>query len=146
MSLNLTIFGQIITFFIFLFLFYKVIWPRIAYILSERKKEIQLSFLNKKEGENILKNAKEQSIVLIHNAKKKAEDIIKAHNEYGKKIIIKSEIKAKELAKNIYKKNQQLILKDKKILENKIRTSIIENSFLIAEKILKSKIGKRRKL
>lgn len=87
MSITLTLIGQSITFFLFVFFCMKVVWPALINIMQEREKRIadgleaaeradkDLELAQKKVSEQ-LKEAKIQAASIVEQANKRATQII----------------------------------------------------------------------
>ena len=87
MNINLTLFGQTITFAIFVWFCMKFIWPPIVQALNDRKKKIADGLaaaerghheheLAEKRAKDVLRGAKEQAAELIAQAHKRADEIV----------------------------------------------------------------------
>ncbi|CAL4317453.1 F0F1 ATP synthase subunit B [Buchnera aphidicola] len=142
MDLNATIFGQSISFILFIWFCMKYVWPKLISTIEIRKKKIIHEFctiekskkkihLMKIESQNILDISKKQALEIIENAK----------NE--KALILE---KAKILAQNEKKKIILQAHEDIKIKTIKIRDDLIkEISYLasiMAQKLIHDAIKK----
>ena len=87
MNINLTLIGQSITFFFFIWFCMKFVWPPIMNALHERRTKIADGLaaaekgqheeeLAKQRASEILKEAKEQAGEIIRNAEKRAGEIV----------------------------------------------------------------------
>ena len=87
MNINLTLFGQSIAFFVFVWFCMKFIWPPVTRALHERKQTIADGLaaaqkgkhdeeLAKKRALETLKEAKEQAAEIIAGAQKRAGEIV----------------------------------------------------------------------
>lgn len=87
MSITLTLIGQSITFFVFVYFCMKVVWPALIKIMQEREKRIadgleaaeradkDLELAQKKVSEQ-LKEAKSQAASIVEQANKRATQIV----------------------------------------------------------------------
>lgn len=87
MNINATVIGQLISFFVFVWICYKYIWPPIVKAMDERKEKIaaglaaaedaQKSLVDAQaRSEDLTKDAKQQSLEIISDAKKRANAMI----------------------------------------------------------------------
>lgn len=95
MNINLTLFGQTITFAIFVWFCMKFIWPPIVQALSDRKKKIADGLaaaerghheheLAEKRAKDVLRGAKEQAAELIAQAHKRADEIVEESKDVAR--------------------------------------------------------------
>lgn len=87
MNINLTLIGQSITFFVFVWFCWKFVWPALIGVMAEREKKIadglqaaeradkDLELAQKKASEQ-LKEAKAQAASIIEQANKRASQIV----------------------------------------------------------------------
>lgn len=87
MNINLTLIGQSITFFVFVWFCWKFVWPALVGVMAEREKKIEdglqaaeradkdLELAQKKATEQ-LKEAKAQAASIIEQANKRASQIV----------------------------------------------------------------------
>jgi len=87
MNINLTLFGQTITFAIFVWFCMKFIWPPIMTALDERKKRIADGLaaaergkheheLGQKRAKELIVEAKDQITEMVHQAQKRSDEIV----------------------------------------------------------------------
>lgn len=87
MNINATLFGQTITFILFVWFCMKFVWPPIMHALHERKTRIADGMaaaerghheheLAEKHAKEVLKKAKDQAAEIITHAQKRASEIV----------------------------------------------------------------------
>ena len=76
MNINATFFAELIAFCIFVFITYRYIWPSMASVLEERRKEIDEGLQAASESKRQLEEAKEESSRVIDAAKSEASTLI----------------------------------------------------------------------
>ncbi|CAL4317519.1 ATP synthase subunit b [Buchnera aphidicola (Eriosoma lanigerum)] len=143
MNLNATIFGQTISFFLFVWFCMKYIWPPIINIIENRQKEIQNNFLliQEKEEELIKKNNEIEK--KLNNARKEAINIIKKANLNKNHIIEQAKKKAIQEEKKIIERSRIQIEIDKKKVYEEIKKQTGLISITIAEKMLQRSINQK---
>ena len=139
-SIDSTFFWQIINFFLLLFIVKKYFKEPISKIINERKQKIEAELVeatkNKKESEQLLKNAEAQinisrkeAIEIVKAAQRKAEE--EAHN------LIKE---ARENRENILKTTELEITKIKNDAKEELGREVKNLAAELAEKIIKEKV------
>jgi len=76
MNINLTLIGQTITFFLFVWFCYKFVWPPLVNALAERKKEIADGLAAAERGKHKQALAEKRSAKVLYEAKGQASEII----------------------------------------------------------------------
>jgi len=95
-SINATLFGQMITFALLVWFTMKYIWPPLFDSLEQRKKKIadglaaaekghEEMHLAEKKAKGVLKDAKVQSSEIVNLAQKRANEIVEASKDTAKK-------------------------------------------------------------
>ncbi|WP_422667479.1 F0F1 ATP synthase subunit B [Buchnera aphidicola] len=146
MNLNATIFGQVISFILFVWFCMKYIWPPIILAIETRQKEINESLLCAKKAQEELQVIKNQISKEIIEAKEKAAIIMnEAHKQ--KVLIIEN---AKNMA---IKESNKILIKTKSEIQmqiidarKKLHKETVDLGLLIAEKIIKQKIKNKETL
>lgn len=151
MNINITLFGQMITFAVFVVITMKYIWPSIMQALADRENKIMQGLQAAEKGEQKLKTAEEfvkrkeaetklHCAKMIMEAKKQSEKIIETAitqaNSKKQEIIesgnIEIERKYLKLVQSLKEQLATLItLGTEKILEKKL--DVVEHQHIIVE-------------
>lgn len=95
MNINLTLIGQTLTFFVFVWFCAKFVWPQLIAVMQEREKKIadglqaaeladkDLELAQKKAAEE-LNSAKEQAAAIVEQANKRATQIVDEAKDQAK--------------------------------------------------------------
>ena len=102
MNINATLFGQMITFTIFVIFTMKFVWPHITKALSDRQKKIADGLAAAERGERSLELAQHKVADLLRDAKIKSSAMIDQANYRANHII--------EDAKNLARDEGELML------------------------------------
>lgn len=86
MNITLTLFMQLITFFVFVLLTMKFIWPKISGALETRRKNIADGIAAADRGRHDLEVTRHKIKELIHEAKAQADTIVEQANQRAHKI------------------------------------------------------------
>ncbi len=87
MNINLTLIGQSITFFVFVWFCMKFIWPPLTNALHERKKRIADGLAAAERGQHEQKLAQERATETLRDSKTQAGDIINQSQKRASEII-----------------------------------------------------------
>jgi F-type H+-transporting ATPase subunit b len=140
-DINATLFGQMITFAIFVWFTFKFVWPMIQSSMDERKRKITDGLDAAKKGHEILKQAEEKSKIYIKEAKDQYADILANANKQANKILDNARIGANnerdEIINAGYKQIEQEVNKVKLDLQKQMAELIING----AEKVLLKSIS-----
>lgn len=147
MHINATIFGQMITFSIFVWVNIKFIWPKILLILNERENKILSGLQAAEQGQLKLKQAeefykqkevetKQYCNLLIMEAKQQAEQILEL-------AIIQAKNKGDEIINDVQVQIQQEKLKIEQELKNNLIDLIIKSTSKIIETSLEPEQHKK---
>ncbi|QFQ32754.1 F0F1 ATP synthase subunit B [Buchnera aphidicola (Aphis fabae)] len=144
MNLNATIFGQAISFFLFVWFCMKYIWPPIILAIETRQKKIEDTLISSKkiEKESLIMQKKMDE--MIKETKEKASLILNEANQ--KKIFILEEARNKAIkeTKKILLNSQIEIDMQFMDARQKLQKEIIDLSILMTEKIIKKNIQENK--
>ncbi|MCG6886983.1 MAG: F0F1 ATP synthase subunit B [Proteobacteria bacterium] len=87
MNINLTLIGQTITFFFFVWFCMRYVWPPIMNALEERKKKIADGLASAERGEHERELAQKRAGETLHEAKQQAQDIINQAHKRANEIV-----------------------------------------------------------
>ncbi|VTX58363.1 F0F1 ATP synthase subunit B [Fusobacterium vincentii] len=139
-SIDSTFFWQIINFFLLLFIVKKYFKEPISKIINERKQKIEAELVeatkNKKESEQLLKNAEAQ----INTSRKEAIEIVKAAQRKAEEEAHNLIKEARENRENILKTTELEVTKIKNDAKEELGREVKNLAAELAEKIIKEKV------
>ncbi|WP_343154259.1 F0F1 ATP synthase subunit B [Buchnera aphidicola] len=140
MNLNATIFGQAISFFLFVWFCMKYIWPPIILAIETRQKKIEDTLVSSKriEQEYLVLQAKMNQ--MLKDTKEKASFILNEANAQKLLILEDAKNKAIEETKKILLNSQSEIDIQMLHARQNLEKEILGLSALMAEKIIKKNI------
>jgi F-type H+-transporting ATPase subunit b len=97
-GINATLFGQMITFLVFILFTMKFVWPPIKQAMSERQKRIADGLASAERSQHELELAKERAAEHIREAKAQAGEIIERANRQGASIVDEAREEARTVA------------------------------------------------
>ncbi len=101
MNINATLFGQAITFAIFVWFTMKYVWPPMMAAMQERQKRISDGLAAADRGARALNEAREESETFLKEAREQAQEILAAANRQANETIEGSKAQAREEGERI---------------------------------------------
>ena len=95
MNINLTLIGQSITFFLFVWFCMKFVWPPVVSALEARRKQIADGLAAADRGKHELELAAKRAVETLHEAKQKAAEIIAQAEKRAAQVVEESKDTAK---------------------------------------------------
>jgi F-type H+-transporting ATPase subunit b len=140
MDINITLFGEMLTFAVLVWATMKYIWPPLTKIMEERQIKIAAGLEAAQQGQYALESAQKNIAGQLHEAKSKVAIILDQANQQANNLIEEGRSKAQsEYAKILAKSKldiEQEINKTKRELQQQTASLVI----IATEKILQQKI------
>ncbi|MGD8785033.1 MAG: F0F1 ATP synthase subunit B [Thioalkalispiraceae bacterium] len=143
MNINLTLIGQSITFFFFIWFCMKFVWPPIMNALHERRKKIAdgLSAAEKGQHEEVL--AKQRAAEILKEAKEQAGEIIRNAEKRAGEIVDEAKNDAKAEGERLVKAAQAEIEQNITRAREELRGKVVSLAVAGAGKVLKKEIDEK---
>ena len=136
MNINLTLIGQSITFFVFVWFCYAYVWPPLVNALTERKKQIADGLAAAEQGQKDFAEAQEKSSAEIEKGKEQAASIIAAAQKRHDEIVEEAKDDAKAEAARIKESALSEIEQEKEKARQDLRDQVAALAVSGAEQIL----------
>lgn len=140
MNINLTLIGQSISFFLFVWFCMKFVWPVIRNMMDEREKQIADGLEAADRAGRDLELAQEKATHQLREAKEQAASIIEQANKRASQIVEEAKDTAREEADRVkaaaHAEVEQEVNRAKEALRAQVATLAIAG----AEKVLESSI------
>ena len=140
MNINLTLFGQMIAFVLFVVFCMKYVWPHIIAAMQERAEKIADGLAAADRASHDLKLAQEKAVEHLKEAKAEAAGIIDAANKRGNQIVDEAKGQAVVEADRIKVSAQAEIDQEVNRAKELLRTQVGALALAGAEKILEASI------
>lgn len=141
MNLNLTLVGQMISFFIFVLFCMKYVWPPIMGALRERQAKIAESLAAAEQGEQRREEAEAEIAKLLQDAKAQAAEIVAAAQKRANQLVEDSKSTARtegeRLIASAHSEIEQEVIGARESLRKQVGTIAIEG----ARKILGAEVN-----
>lgn len=140
MGINITLFGQMITFTVFILFTMKFVWPPIKQAMSEREKRIQDGLASAERASHELELAKEQGAAHIREAKNQAAEIIEKANRQGASLVDEAREEARTVAEREHAAAEARIEQAVSQARAELRREVSELAILGASRILEREV------
>lgn len=140
MNINLTLFGEMITFTLLVWVTVKYIWPPLLSLIAERQQKIAAGLEAAEQGQRALKEAEVKIIAEFKAAKSKSLTLIDQANQKANSLVTESRIQA-ELERNLILAQAKIDLKQEVTkVKGELQRQSVELIMVAVEKLLKQKI------
>ncbi|MBA3661324.1 MAG: F0F1 ATP synthase subunit B [Gammaproteobacteria bacterium] len=144
MDINATIFGQFITFAIFVWFTMKYVWPPVIKTIHDREKKIVSGLQAAEQSKRELEMAEHKAFSVIREAKQQATQIIEQANVHSARLVDEAKGQAKEEGKRIIEMAQGEIEKEiaqaRETLKNKLALLAVTGAEKIIERNLDASV------
>ena len=141
MNINLTLIGQSITFFVFVWFCMKYVWPPIMAALEERKTKIADGLAAADKGKHEEELAKQGAAETLRKAKNEAADIIAHAQKRGSEIVEEAKDAARAEADRLVHAANAEIEQEVNRAREHLRGQVVSLAVAGASKVLKREIN-----
>jgi len=135
-NINLTLFGQSITFIAFIFFCMKYVWPVLISIMEEREKKIADGLQAADRADKDLELAQKKAGETLTGAKQQAADIIEQANKRANQIVEEAKDQARAEGDRLLVKAQADIEQEANRAKEELRSKVAVLALAGAEKVL----------
>ena len=143
MNVTATLFGQMITFVIFVWFIKAYLWEPLTKAMEDRTNKIAQGLAAAEKGQQKILEANEEYTLKIDEAKSKANNIISEAEQKSKSIIEDARLSAKEEALKIAKSSTQQLEQEINAARESLKKDIAELSIICAEKVISKEIDNK---
>ena len=142
MSINLTLLGQAISLFIFVWFCMKYVWPPIINALQEREKRIADGLAAADAGQNKLVEADQRLAELVDEGKHKANEIIVQAQKRGDEILEEAKHAARTEGERLIEAAHAEIERERTQARDRLRQEVAVLALAGAKRILMREVDK----
>lgn len=142
MSLNATLFVQMLCFIAFVVITMKYIWPPITQILEKRRTEIADGLAAAEQGKKDLELAQYKSKEIISDAKAQAQQIIEQANSRANRMVEEAKDQARTEAERLLKLAKEEIEQNYNTAKTELMQNVSQIVVACAEKVLQNEVDK----
>src|SRR5258708_22451730 len=140
MNLNVTLFAQAVTFFLFIIVSVKWVWPIVLRKIEERQKLIADGLAEAERGRSSLADAQKQTEELLRDARARAQEIVAAAEKSATLRIEESKSQAKTEGERLVLSAKAQIDQEGQSANQKLRGQVASPTVSAAEKVLPPKV------
>jgi F-type H+-transporting ATPase subunit b len=140
MDINLTLIGQTITFFVFVWLCYKYIWPPLVNALEERTRKIADGLAAAERGKHEKELAEERARELLREAKAQAGEIISRADKRAAEIIDEAKEDARDEGNRLKSAAQAELEQEVNRVREDLRRHVVDIALAGAGKVLEREV------
>ena len=144
MNITATLFGQMITFVIFVWFIKAYLWEPLTQAMEDRTNKISDGLASAELGEKKIEEANIEYNKIIDDAKQKASDVIAMAQQQSGLMIDDAKATSKKEADKIIALSNQQIGQDLNIAKDTLRKDISRIAISCAEKIIKAEINEEK--
>jgi F-type H+-transporting ATPase subunit b len=141
MNINLTLFGQLLSFVVFVWFTMRFVWTPIMGALETRKKEIAAGLAAAERGQHEQELAEDRAKEVLHEAKAQAAEIVSQAQKRGMEIVDEAKTNARTEGERILTAAKAEIEQESNRAREQLRTKVSELAISGAEKILRKEIN-----
>ena len=142
MNVTATLFGQMITFIVFVWFIKAYLWEPLTQAMDNRSKKISEGLAAAEKGQQKIEQATIEFSTRIDEAKTKASGIITNAESKSKSIVEEARATAKEEAQKIAKTSSQQLEQEINAAREALKADVAALSLLCAEKIISKEVDK----
>jgi F-type H+-transporting ATPase subunit b len=140
MNINLTLFGQMLSFAVFVWFAMKFVWPPIIKSLEERKAKIADGLAAAERGHHEKELAQKRATEAMHEAKAHAAEIVGMAQKRAAEIVDEAKTTARSEGERILIAAHAEIEQETNRVKEQLREQVAELAIAAAEKILTKEI------
>ena len=144
MNINLTLFGQLVTFVIFVMFCMKYVWPHIVGAMEERAEKIAEGLAAADRAGHDLELAQEKAVKRLKEAKEEAAAIVEAAGKRGTQIVEEAKDLARAEGERLKDAAQAEIEQEVNRAREHLRSQVAGLALAGAEKVLAAEIDIQR--
>ena len=143
MNLNVTLFAQAVTFFIFIIVSVKWVWPMVLKKIEERQKLIADGLAEAERGRSSLADAQKQTDTLLREARERAHELVAEAERQAHQRVEEAKQQAKAEADRIVAGAHAQLQQEVQSAKQQLREQVAALAVAGAERILQREVDAR---
>ena len=143
MNLNATLFAQAVSFFLFIYVSVKWVWPMVLRKIEERQKVIAEGLAEAERGRSSLADAQKQSDAVLKEARERAHELVASAEKAASLRIEESKAQAKSEGERLVAAAKAQIEQEVQSAKQQLREQVARLAVAGAEKILQREVDPR---
>ena len=143
MNINLTLFGQTITFIVFVWFCLKFIWPFIMKAMEKRKTQIAEGLAAGERGRHDLELAEQRVVEVIREAKDQAKEILAQAHKRGDEIVEDAKADGRAEGERMLRAAEAEIDQQMNQAREKLRGDVVQLAIQGAQQVLNDEVDEK---
>ena len=143
MNINLTLFGQSVTFIVFVWFCLKFIWPHIIKAMNERKTKIAEGLAAGERGQHEQQLGEQRALEVIREAKDQAKEILTQAHKRGDEIVDDAKGDGRAEGERMLKAAQAEIEQQMNQAREQLRADVVKLALQGAEQVLGGEVDEK---
>ena len=143
MNLNATLFAQAISFFLFIIVSVKWVWPMVLRKIEERQKVIADGLAEAERGRSSLADAQKQTEAMLREARDRAHELVASAEKAANLRVEESKTQAKAEGERLVAAAKAQIEQEVQSAKQQLREQVARLAVTGAEKILQREVDAR---
>lgn len=142
MNINLTLFGQLVAFAVFVWFTMRYVWPPMANALEARRKKIADGLAAAERGEKQQEIAEQHAKEVLHEARQEASEIVAQAQKRSAQIVDEAKEEARQQAAQVKAAAESELEQEVNQAREQLRGRVAELAIAGAERILQREVKK----
>ncbi len=143
MNINLTLFGQTVTFIIFVWFCLKFIWPHITKAMEDRKTQIADGLAAGERGRHEQELAEQRAVEVIREAKDQAKEILAQAHRRGDEIVEEAKADGRAEGERMVRAAESEIEQQINQAREQLRADVVKLALQGARQVLGSEVDEK---
>lgn len=140
MNLNATMIGQMITFALFVWFTWKMVWPPVIAALDERQRKIASGLAAAEEGERDRLHAREEASKMLEEVKHTGAQLIDKANKRCYELVEEAKLRAKEEGERLIASAKVEIQREIQIARTELQKQVVDLVVAGTERLLRKEV------
>jgi F-type H+-transporting ATPase subunit b len=143
MNINLTLFGQTVTFIVFVWFCLKFIWPHIMKAMEDRKTQIAEGLAAGERGRHEQELAEQRAVEVIREAKDQAKEILALAHKRGDEIVEDAKGDGRAEGERMLRAAEAEMEQQINQARERLRNDVVELALQGAQQVLGSEVDEK---
>ncbi len=143
MNINLTLFGQTITFIVFVWFCLKFIWPHILKAMEDRKTQIADGLAAGERGRHEQELSEQRAVEVIREAKEQAKEILAQAHKRGDELVDEAKGDGRAEGERMVRAAEAEIEQQMNQLREQLRGDVVKLALQGAQQVLGSEVDEK---
>lgn len=141
MDINATLFGQMITFALFVWFTMKFVWPVMEKILKDRQEKIAQGLMAAERGHKELELAQKSATTQIREARDHASHIVEQAHKQATLVMEEAKDLALQEREKMLKAGREEVEQERRLAQSKLRGELVQLVMAATEKVLERSLN-----